>query len=126
MTGGRNLCFFLKLPGTFGIDPQPSGNTSLDLPNTTQQMGKKHINVLRFWSKTQFLKDTNGCYRQIVYLLTMPWAVCYTSHKQDVTQNPRVDQQMSLIFKWPKWGIYPLVNCHITMENHHFQRVNPL
>jgi hypothetical protein len=23
------------------------------------------------------------------------------------------------------WG-YPLVNCHITMENHHFQWINPL
>ena len=29
-------------------------------------------------------------------------------------------------FHQPEIGIYPLVNCYITLENHHFQWENPL
>ena len=32
----------------------------------------------------------------------------------------------SPIFSWFFWVVYPLVNSHITIENHHFQWENPL
>ena len=47
----------------------------------------------------------------------------------DIDHTLRSAPDVSMCFftdEWGRNGLYPLVNCYITMENHHFQWENPL
>jgi hypothetical protein len=63
-------------------------------------------------------KTLGNCLKIPMKPLKHPWEIPYEilSNTWETLKNPKQSLQ----------NPYPLVNCHITMENHYFQWVNPL
>ena len=88
------------------------------------------LHIIQFFRKGVGLKPfaMGGCGIVKVFSSTSrragpPWLSCGESHELKVCSG--VETSRSAIF-CASQSHYPLVNSHITMENHHFQWENPL